>query len=535
MFGFSISIEHNRTYTIHTKRGWRRYGARTPTVEKRCGLVVIELKLELRLTQQLVMTPQLQQAIKLLQMSRLELVESLRKEVLENPVLEEEPRDLAPNSDVNPETGDWRTTNGSPTLEQANASDDRAMAQATNGMDRRTSETDWERYIENHTMQPSISTGIYRGADDLPNYEATLSKTADLSEHLTWQAAMSDFVEEELRFAELVIGNLDERGYLTMDGTAPEDIVPDLAEQAGIHPEDAEEVLALIQLFDPVGVASRSLSECLLIQARNFGMDQLVLAIIANHVPDLQRRDYASIGKALGVSLDEVHDVVQVIADLEPRPARDYTGYAPQYIFPDVYVHKVGEEYFVSANDDGMPKLKIGRYYRSAMLGDKDAKEYIQNKLRSAQWFIRSIEQRRRTIEKVTECIIEKQRNFFEKGIEFLKPMILRDVADEMGMHESTISRVTSNKYVHTPRGLFELKFFFNSGIRRASQEDIASESVKQSIRKTIKSEDQAKPYSDQKIVELLAEDGIVIARRTVTKYREMLGILNSSKRKKRF
>jgi RNA polymerase sigma-54 factor len=312
-------------------------------------------------------------------------------------------------------------------------------------------------------------------------------------------------------------------------------VVPRLAEEADVHAEDAEEVLLLMQRFDPTGVASRSLTECLLVQAQHFGMDQLVLKVISDHLRDLEKRDYAAIAKALGVDLEEVYDVAQVIAELEPRPARSFSGENPQYIVPDVYVHKVGDKYFVTANDDGMPRLKINRFYRSAMMGDKAAKDYIQNKLRSAQWLIRSIDQRRKTIERVTECIVDRQYDFFEKGIEYLRPMILRDVADEVGMHESTISRVTSNKYVHTPRGLFELKYFFNSGIRRASQEDIASESVKQAIKKIVDSEPASKPFSDQKIVELLASDGIVIARRTVTKYREMLGILSSSKRKKYF
>lgn len=497
--------------------------------------MVVELKLELRIAQQLVLTPQLQQAIKLLQMSRLELVESLHQEVVENPVLEEEPRDMAPEWYGNAETGDRAVDQGESTLDGANESDNRALAQATSGTDRRAFEIDWERYLENHALQAPISTGIRRETDDLPNYEATLSKTTGLAEHLMWQAMMSNLVEDELRFAELVIGNLDERGYLTMDGTAPEDIVSVLAEEAGIHPEDAEEVLALIQLFDPVGVASRSLEECLLVQARHFGMDKLVLDIIANHLVDLGKKDFYSIRKALRVSLDEVYDVARFIADLEPRPAREYPGNAPQYVVPDVYVHKVGEKYFVSTNDDGMPRLKINRYYRSAILANKEAREYIQNKLRSARWLIRSIDQRRKTIERVTECIVEKQRDFFEEGIGFLKPMILREVADELGLHESTVSRVTSNKYVQTPRGLFELKFFFNSAIRRASQEDIASESVKQSIKRTIESEDVARPYSDRKIVELLARNGIVIARRTISKYRDMLGILNSSKRKRYF
>jgi RNA polymerase sigma-54 factor len=257
--------------------------------------------------------------------------------------------------------------------------------------------------------------------------------------------------------------------------------------------------------------------------------------VLEEHLADLERRNYQAVAKKLNVELEEIYDVAQVIAELEPRPARNFITSEPQYIVPDVWVHKVGDKYFVVANDDGMPKLKISGFYRSAMKGDAEAKEYIQNKLRSAQWLIRSIDQRRKTIERVTECIVDKQREFFERGIEFLKPMILRDVAEEVGMHESTISRVTSNKYVATPRGVFELKFFFNSAIKRDAEDDIASESVKQAIKRICDAEDPKHPHSDQKIVELLAKEKIVIARRTVAKYREMLGILSSSKRKKYF
>jgi RNA polymerase sigma-54 factor len=292
----------------------------------------------------------------------------------------------------------------------------------------------------------------------------------------------------------------------------------------------------MIQRFDPVGVASRDLRECLLVQARTFGLDQLVLDVLDKHLGNLEKKNYAAIAKDLKCAVEEVYDVAQVIAELEPRPGRNFITEEPQYITPDVYVHKVGEKYFVQANDDGMPKLKISGFYRAAMAGDPKAKEYIQGKLRSAQWLIRSIDQRRKTIVKVTECIVDKQMEFFELGIEYLKPMILRDVAETVGMHESTISRVTSNKYVHTPRGIFELKYFFNSAIRRDDgQDDIASESVKQAIKKIITEEDHKNPHSDQKIVEILASDGIMIARRTVAKYREMLGILSSSKRKKYF
>ncbi|MGD8858539.1 MAG: RNA polymerase factor sigma-54 [Myxococcales bacterium] len=486
----------------------------------------MELKQQLKLSQQLVMTPQLQQAIKLLQMSRMELVETVHQELLENPVLEDQ-RDTAEAAGGESESGQGEGEGKSP--------QEKTDGEAREA-DKKASEIDWDRYIENHAMQAPMPGGTARGFDELPSYETTLTRSEDLVDHLEWQVRMGDFVEDEQRFAALVLGNLDDDGYLKMEGVPPEEVVPRLAAEAELHPEDAEEVLAMIQRFDPVGVAARSLAECLRVQAEHWGMDELVLKVIDEHLGDLEKRAYQAIAKKLGVDVEEVYDVAQVIAELEPRPARNFTTSEPQYIEPDVWVHKVGDRYFVVANDDGMPRLKISGFYRSAMKGDAEAKEYIQNKLRSAQWLIRSIDQRRKTIERVTECIVEKQKDFFEKGIEYLKPMILRDVAEEVGMHESTISRVTSNKYVATPRGLFELKFFFNSAIRRSSsQDDIASESVKQAIKKLIDGEDPKKPYSDQKLVELLAQQNIEIARRTVAKYREMLGILSSSKRKKYF
>lgn len=473
----------------------------------------MELKQQLKLSQQLIMTPQLQQAIKLLQMSRMELSELVQEELLENPMLEE----------------------GNEAREAANQAPEESAAPEVRAHEAKKEEIDWERYLENHSTEapmPSIRRG---GDDEMPGLEATLSTSEDLSDHLGWQLRMGDFVEDERRFAALVIGNLDDNGYLKIEGIAPEDIVPRLAAESELDAEDAEEVLAMIQQFDPIGVASRSLAECLTIQAKHYGMDDLVLRVISDHLGDLEKRHYPAIAKALGCSLDEVYDVAQIIAELEPRPARRFQTDEPRYIVPDVYVHRVGDEYYIVANDDGMPKLKISGFYRSAMADNPKAKEYIQDKLRSAQWLIRSIDQRRKTIVKVTECIVEKQRDFFDKGIEHLKPMILRDVAEAVGMHESTISRVTSNKYVHTPRGTFELKYFFNSAIKRDHQNDIASESVKQAIKNIISGEDPKAPLSDQRIVEILAQDDIKIARRTVAKYREMLGILSSSKRKKYF
>ena len=472
----------------------------------------MELKQQLKLSQQLIMTPQLQQAIKLLQMSRMELSELVQEELLENPMLEE-----------GAEARDSRT---SPSEEMESAPLEPGEA--------KKAEIDWERYIENYTQQAPMPS-MRRNDDDMPGLESTLSIAEDLTDHLGWQLRMGEFMDDERRFAALVIGNLDDNGYLKIDGVEESEVVPRLSAEAGLDSEDAEEVLKMIQQFDPIAVAARSLKECLTIQAEHYGMDDLVLNVIADHLHDLETRRYPAIAKAFGCPLEEVYDVAQIIAELEPRPARRFQTEEPRYIIPDVYVHRVGDEYFVVTNDDGMPKLKISGFYRSAMAGNPKAKEYIQDKLRSAQWLIRSIDQRRKTIVRVTECIVEKQQDFFEKGIEHLKPMILRDIAETVGMHESTISRVTSNKYVHTSRGTFELKYFFNSAIRRDHHTDIASESVKQAIKNIIGGEDEKGPLSDQRIVEILAQDDIRIARRTVAKYREMLGILSSSKRKKYF
>lgn len=496
----------------------------------------MEIKQQLRLSQQLVMTPQLQQAIKLLQMSRIELEALVREEMLENPVLEDS-LETGETTDRRGEIingGDDKSEVS--TIDKQVAQDDRVKGEVGQETERKADEIDWERYLENHSLQQPVPSFRRGNEDELPGYEATLSEGEDLVDHMWWQVRMSDLVEDEKRFAALVLGNLDDSGLLKMEGVPPEEVVPKLAEEAGLHSEDAEEVLQIIQRMDPLGVATRTLEECLLVQAEHFGMDELTKKVIEGHLDNLERKNYQAIAKELDVPIEEIYDVAQVIAELEPRPGRNFTSEEPRYIVPDVHVHKVGDKYFVVANDDGMPKLKISGFYRAAMAGDPKAKEYIQNKLRSAQWLIRSIDQRRKTIVKVTECIVEKQRDFFDHGIEYLRPMILRDVAEAVGMHESTISRVTSNKYVATPRGVFELKFFFNSAIKRdGAQEDIASEAVKQAIKKIIDEEDNRNPFSDQKIVEILKQREIQIARRTVAKYREMLGILSSSKRKKYF
>ncbi len=509
----------------------------------------MEMKLQVKLSQQLVMTPQLVQAIRLLQLSRPELVEEVRKELDSNPVLADEI--VEPKAREGSEAskreggGDEGGGNegGGDTAASSQAADGGEMGQDGREGDR-NQEIDWDRYLENQQLRQP--TGASRaGYEDLPPIEQNLTKPANLRDHLLWQLQMSDFVDTERHFALLVIGNLDERGYLDLQGGTgpdgeplPDLTIEDLALEAGLDPDDASEVLSLIQRFDPVGVAARNLQECLMIQAEVMGFDEIDKAIIIHHLRDVERRNLNAIAKALEIELEDVIESVQEIQKLESIPARNFADFDERTIAitPDVFVIKDGDKFVVTDNDRGMQRLYINESLVKKMLRDPKAKDFINDKLRSAQWLIRAIEQRRRTIIKVTECIVEKQREFLEKGVAYLKPMILRDVAEAVGMHESTISRVTSNKYVHTPQGLFELKYFFNSSISRVGDEDIASESVKQAIRAIITDEDKAKPMSDQAIVKKLKDErGIKIARRTVAKYREMLGILSSAKRKKLF
>lgn len=496
--------------------------------------MAMEMRQSLKLSQQLVMTPQLQQAIKLLQLSRMELVELVREEMLENPILED---DFEVGGDANreteaaggPEEATRHTESAGNTETALPEPSKTADSQEVQGDTSAVNEIDWENYLDNYTMAPP--TPAYRGGeDDLPSLEATLTRAESLEEHLEWQLRMSDLTDEQKDIGDLIIGNIDAGGYIK------DPPLEDIAAEAEVSVEEAEIVLEKIQTFDPVGVGARSLAECMYIQAVHYGEDDdLVVKIIKSHLGNLEKRNYQAIARDTKESLEEIYEAAKVIMEFDPRPGRQYSSEDPRYITPDVYIHKVGDKFFVVPNDDGLPKLKISNFYRSAMDGSKNAKEYIQEKLRSAQWLIRSIQQRQRTIIKVTESILKFQRDFFEKGIGHLKPLILRDVAEDIGMHESTISRVTTSKYVHTPQGIFELKFFFNSGISRTNGEDLASQAVKSQIKKIISGEDPKKPLSDQKIVEQLKQSSIDIARRTVAKYREQLGILSSSKRKQVF
>lgn len=489
----------------------------------------LELKQSMKLTQQLVMTPQLQQAIKLLQLSRMELVDLVRNEMMENPLLEERPEEPERTKD------DVHTLDEAPeSIRGADSGQTDAPAEDPKAT-KASEDIDWESYLENYQQLGPTHGPTIRPSEDLPDYQQTLTRSTTLFEHLIWQLRLSHFTEEEERAAVWIIGSLDDDGYFKVEGETGDPLIR-CANETQVALTVAERALRKVQLLDPVGIAARDLRECLLIQAKALGEDDtLVGEIIRHHLKLVEAHNVPAMAKELKVSPEAVAEAVKIITSMEPRPGRQYTGSDPQYITPDVYVHKVADGYVTVLNDDGLSKLKVSNAYRQALRNGSAgaAKEYIQDKLRNAVWLIRSIHQRQRTIYKVTESIVKFQRDFLDHGIGHLRPLILRDVAEDIGMHESTVSRVTTNKYVHTPQGIYELKFFFNSAITRSSGDDLASEAVKSMIKKIIAEEEPKRPFSDQKIVELLADKGIEIARRTVAKYRDQLGILPSSKRRR--
>jgi RNA polymerase sigma-54 factor len=478
-----------------------------------------ELKQSLKLSQQLIMTPQLQQAIKLLQLSRIELVDMIQQEMEENPLLEERATE---------EFGE----EGAPAPEVDEVKPVERTGEVTGEGDGKE-DFDWDNYLEDYGP---MRVTYDREEDEGPSWENMLSRKTTLTDHLMWQLGLSRLSDAERKVGEQIIGNLDSSGYLVAT-------VDEIAEQEKTGIDVVEKVLGKIQEFDPPGIASRDLKECLMIQAKILGaQNSLVEVIVRDYLHDLETKNYNNIAKKLKVPLAEVLDAIFLISRMDPKPGLVYSDEGPQYIIPDVFVFKVSEEYKIILNDEGLPRLRISNFYREILGGSSESatkaeecKKYIKERLQSATWLIKSIQQRQRTIYRVTESIVKFQREFFDKGINFLKPLVLRDVADDVEMHESTISRVTTNKYMHTPRGIYELKYFFNSSISKTSGDSIASKSVQEEIRKIISGEDARKPLSDSEIVDILSGQGISIARRTVAKYREMMGILPSSKRKKYF
>jgi RNA polymerase sigma-54 factor len=481
--------------------------------------MALELRQSLKLSQQLVMTPQLQQAIKLLQLSRLELQQAVREELEVNPALEESLDSVQEEEAAAPEAAAIPPP-----------ADDGRPGESGGLIDR----VDWEYYFGEGGREGRVE----RNTDDedgRPYYENTLTRRPSLAEHLETQIRLLALPPSEQEAAFYLIGNIDENGYLKTT-------IEEAAESLSLPVEVIASALDKVHTLDPVGIGARDLRECLLIQAREKGDGfDLPIRILEEHFDLFSKGDVAGIARRLKASKETVKEAFQKLVTLWPKPGRAYSGDDVQYITPDVYVFKVDDHWIITLNEDGQPRLRLSTYYRHLLTGGgedlpKEDREFLKQKVNSALWFIKSIEQRKRTIYKVVESIIKLQREFLEKGPKHLRPLTLRDVAEDIEMHESTVSRVTSGKYVYTPHGTYELKYFFNSGLNRdGGEDDIASKSVKEKIREIIRTEGENKPLSDQELMRLLQNQGIRIARRTVTKYRAQLGLLSSSGRRKQF
>ena len=485
--------------------------------------MALEQKLHLKLSQKLIMTPSLQQAIKLLQLSKLELQEVLNQELLENPLLEETAEEVKPE-EAEAETTDQKTEAD----DEAKKVEDKEKDKEKDSFD----EIDYDAYFQDY-IEYGYNPRMGEEHEEFP-IENTLTRPPNLTDHLTWQLMMSDASPRIKEIGVFIIGNIDEDGYLRATNE-------EVMAAAQYSAAEVDQALRAIQSLDPIGVGARDLRECLLLQLEFLEVDNpLVETIIRDHWDMFMQRHFAQLAKALGIDMKTLEGIVEVIKHLDPKPGRKYSNERAIYVEPDVYVQKVGDDYVIVLNEDGMPKLRINGSYR-AMLNSMDAKRdgetvnYIKDKIRSAVWLIKSLDQRQRTIYKVAESIVKHQREFLEKGIDYLRPLVLRDVADDIQMHESTVSRVVSNKYMHTPRGLFLMKYFFHSGIDSDTGEDISSLTVKKKIQSYIDGEDPRKPLSDSKIMKILNDEGINIARRTVAKYRDELNIPSSTDRKQIF
>ncbi|HEX2055574.1 MAG TPA: RNA polymerase factor sigma-54 [Nitrospiraceae bacterium] len=504
----------------------------------------MKLRLDLKLSQRLIMTPQLQQAIKLLQLSRLELQQSLQQHLMENPLLEELAAEAEETEEAAPEQG-LEETALPPTTAEASGEAERTGEAAENPEE--LSAGNWEDYFDSD-IRRGDSEYSSSSQDEFPSYEQTVAKAASLEDHLLWQLSLSGLSERDKEIGRLIIGNLDDDGYLRIS-------LEELVAGTPYSVEETEAVLKDIQGFDPTGVAARDLSECLLLQLGYLGRSPMgslgarpgalkgsvVEGIILHHLKDLEKKQYARIAKALDVSIEEVFQATKLIEALEPKPGRPFSNTQNYVIVPDVFVVKNEGEWQVLLNDDGLPRMRISPYYKQLMgsgqSNSAETKAYLDDKLRAAQWVIRSIEQRNKTIVKVVSSIVKFQEAFFEHGIQHLKPLVLKQVAEDIGMHESTISRVTANKYMYCPQGMLELKFFFSAGLQRADQPSdmLSSVTVREMIRKMVAEEDAKKPLKDEEIAARLRNQHVMIARRTVAKYRAEDNIPSANQRKRFF
>jgi RNA polymerase sigma-54 factor len=481
--------------------------------------MALEQRLELKLSQKLILTPQLQLSIKLLQLPLLELSQDINQELMNNPLLEEtmdrEPEEKAETSDMRMEEEPFQELpdDGATPLEKI-------FGFTT------------DSYFEERESDGRDLGYFQENAEDVQTFFERNRKKIDLYEHLLWQLRLSHVSEEIGKPAEIIINNLNEDGYLLAS-------FEEIAEAAGGDVKIAEEALAYVQKLDPPGVGARDLQECLLLQLGPLNLKgTLVENILVDGFKELEGKKYKQLALKFKMSLDDIFAAVKIIEGLEPRPGRNYSSDDPVNIIPDVYVEEIDGNFVITLNDEGIPKLRLSNYYKKLLSNKKslglEEKQFLEEKLRSAIWLLKSLDQRNKTIYRVTESILKFQEDFFRKGYKYLKPLNLKNVAEDMGMHESTISRVTSNKYVQCPQGLLSFRFFFSNAVS-SEEGNISSSIVKDLIKKIISEEDLQKPLNDKKIVEILKGKGINVARRTAAKYREEIKIPSHIKRKKWF
>ena len=482
--------------------------------------------LQLRLSQQLAMTPQLQQAIRLLQLSTLELQQEIQQALESNPLLEQ--------LDPNEEAGDdgvvrENTQEDVVTRDDADPLDSREALEQREMPDELPLDASWD---EIYTAGTPSGTGTDYHDDELPVFQGETTQT--LQDYLMWQVELTPFSDTDLAIATAIVDAVDDTGYLT---ASVEEILESLGDDR-VLPEEIEAVLKRIQRFDPVGVAARDLRDCLLVQLSQFADDTPYLnearSIVDRHLALLGNHDFRNLMRSTKLKEEVLKAAMQLIQSLDPRPGRSINTGESDYVIPDVLVHKHQERWVVELNQDSVPRLRINQHY--AALGtqarnDSDS-QFIRSNLQEAKWLIKSLESRNDTLLKVSRCIVEQQQAFFEHGPEAMKPMVLADIAQQVEMHESTISRVTTQKFLHSPRGIFELKYFFSSHVSTEDGGEASSTAIRALVKKLIAAENPAKPLSDSKLTTLLADQGIMVARRTVAKYRESLSIPPSNQRK---
>ncbi len=476
--------------------------------------MALESRLELRLSQKLILTPQLQQAIKLLQLPQLELTQAINQELMENPFLEESAEDSEQDKNVSEKEENINLFEHDDTEKPLDA----------------FTRFHVDEYFDERSTDGRDLGYFTPDVESKPSYEAFLSKKPELIDHLIWQLRVLNVEDNVKEVAEMIIGNIDENGYLR----ATEE---ELADVLDVDISIIKKVLSLVQSFDPHGIAARNLKECLLIQLRMLNLQgTLVEDIIQNNLEYLEKKKYQSLAKQYECSIKEILAAIEIIEGLEPKPGRNYSGNQISYIVPDVFIEKTGDNYRIILNDDNVPRVRLNRKYRELLKNkkslDKSEKDMLVDKYAAAKSLIRSLDERNKTIYRVTESILNSQRGFFEGGVQFLKPLNLKDISNDINMHESNISRVTSKKYISCSHGVFPFRFFFSSSLP-GGEGSVSSTTVKAIIKKIIDEEDKRKPLTDSKIIELLKSEGIKIARRTLAKYREELKILPYTRRRK--